>query len=79
MRPGRDEGVVLLLVLVVIALTISSVFAFARTSVLEVMSVRQRAERVRAPALARYLPESNARAQCALLDAVVARRRGTGR
>jgi type II secretory pathway component PulK len=53
MRPVRDEGVVLLLVLVVIVLTISSVFAFARTSVLEVMSVRQRAERVRAQMLAR--------------------------
>jgi type II secretory pathway component PulK len=53
MSRAREEGVVLLLVLVVIVLTISSVFAFARTSLLEVMSIRQRADRVRAQMLAR--------------------------
>ena len=50
---GRQEGVVLLLVLVVIVLTIGSVYAFGRTTVLDVMSSRQRAARVRAEFLAR--------------------------
>jgi type II secretory pathway component PulK len=45
--------VVLLLVLVVIVLTIGSVYAFGRTTLLDVMSSRQRAARVRAEFLAR--------------------------
>jgi hypothetical protein len=38
---GDEEGVVLLLVLVVIVLTIVSVYAFARTTVLDVVGLRQ--------------------------------------
>lgn len=53
-RPaGREDGVVLLLVLVIIVLTISAAYALARHSLLEVASMRQRAQRVRAEILAR--------------------------
>lgn len=52
-RTQREDGVVLLLVLVIIVLTIGSVYAFARTTVLEAMSSRQRTARVRAEILAR--------------------------
>jgi type II secretory pathway component PulK len=44
---------VFLLVLVILVLTIGSVYAFARTTVLDVFSIRQRSERVRAEQLAR--------------------------
>ena len=50
--PG-EEGVVLLLVLVIIVMSISSVWAFARTSALDVMGMRNRADRGRAMLLAR--------------------------
>lgn len=49
----REEGVVLLLVLVIIVLSISSVWAFARTSALDVLGMRNRADRGRATLLAR--------------------------
>jgi type II secretory pathway component PulK len=48
-----EEGVVLLLVLIVIVVTIISVYAFARTSLLEVVGLRQSAEHARAEVLAR--------------------------
>jgi type II secretory pathway component PulK len=50
---GDEDGVVLLLVLVVIVLTIISVYAFARTAVLDVVGLRQSADRDRAEVLAR--------------------------
>jgi type II secretory pathway component PulK len=50
---GDEEGVVLLLVLVVIVLTIVSVYAFARTTVLDVVGLRQGILRDRAELLAR--------------------------
>ena len=56
MKPCRargEEGVVLLLVLVLIVLTISSVYAFARDAFLEVTRIRERSERARAELLAR--------------------------
>lgn len=53
MRPKRDEGVVLLLVLVILVATVSTVYAFTRTATLEVLSSRQRSERTRAELLAR--------------------------
>jgi type II secretory pathway component PulK len=49
----REHGVVLILVLVIIVLTVSSVYAFARTSVLDVLGSRQRMDRVRSQLLAR--------------------------
>jgi type II secretory pathway component PulK len=52
-RGAREEGVVLLLVLVLIVTTIGSVYAFARVSLLGVSSSRQRADRARAELLAR--------------------------
>jgi type II secretory pathway component PulK len=53
-RPARrEEGVVFLLVLVILVLTIGSVYAFARTTIVDVFSIRQRSERVRAERLAR--------------------------
>ena len=52
-RPRDEEGVVLLLVLVIVVLTVSTVYAFARTSLLAVHAQRHRADRVRAELLAR--------------------------
>lgn len=52
-RPSDQEGVVLLLVLVILVALISTVYAFTRTTTLEVLSSRQRAERTRAEFLAR--------------------------
>ena len=52
-RLRDDEGVVLLLVLVIVVLTVSTVYAFARTSLLAVHAQRHRADRVRAELLAR--------------------------
>jgi len=49
---GREDGVVLLLILVVIVLTIGSVYTFGRTTILDIMSSRQRTARVRAELLA---------------------------
>jgi type II secretory pathway component PulK len=49
----REDGVVLLLVLVLIVLTVGSVYALARTSVLDVAGARRRTERVRAELAAR--------------------------
>ncbi len=53
MRARDDEGVVLLLVLGVIVVTIGSVYAFGRTSVLEIRTAHVRMDRVRAEMLAR--------------------------
>ncbi len=53
MRAQDDEGVVLLLVLGVIVVTIGSVYAFGRTSVLEIRTAHVRMDRVRAEMLAR--------------------------
>jgi type II secretory pathway component PulK len=50
---GDEEGVVLLLVLVVIVLTTVSVYAFERTTVLDVIGLRQGVHRDRAELLAR--------------------------
>jgi type II secretory pathway component PulK len=50
---GGESGVVLLLVLVVIVLSASTVFTFARRSLLDILSARQRSDRVRAELLAR--------------------------
>jgi type II secretory pathway component PulK len=52
-KAGGEEGVVMLLVLVIIVLSITSVGAFARSAVLEVMGMRSRADRGRAELLAR--------------------------
>lgn len=52
--PRRGErGVVLLLVLVILTLTIGSVYAFAARTTVDVLAVRHRAERARAELLAR--------------------------
>jgi type II secretory pathway component PulK len=55
--PGRkrdgESGVVLLLVLVVIILSVSTVYTYQRRSLLDVLSARQRSDRVRAELLAR--------------------------
>jgi type II secretory pathway component PulK len=58
MRPvtgaaAREEGVVLLLVLVVIVLCIGTVYAFTRTTTLEVLGTRHRTARAQADLLAR--------------------------
>ncbi len=54
MTRGRGEqGVVLLLVLVILVACISTVYAFTRTTTLEVLSSRHRSERTRAELLAR--------------------------
>lgn len=53
MKRDGERGVVLLLVLVVIVLSVSTVYTFARRSLLDVLSARQRADRVRAELLAR--------------------------
>ena len=52
-RAGGEDGVVMLLVLVIIVLSVTSVGAFARSAVLEVMGMRGRADRGRAELLAR--------------------------
>ncbi len=52
-RLAAEEGVALLLVLVVIVLSIGSVYAFARTALLSVMAQQQRGDRVRAELMAR--------------------------
>ena len=52
-RPGDQEGVVLLLVLVILVALISTVYAFTRTTTLEVLRTRQRAVRTRDAFLAR--------------------------
>ena len=57
-----EEGVVLLMVLTVIVLTISAVYAFARTSMLSVMAERQRMHHTRAELLARSSIEVGIRA-----------------
>jgi type II secretory pathway component PulK len=50
---AREEGVVLLIILVLIATTIGAVYAFARVSLLGISGARQRMDRVRAELLAR--------------------------
>ncbi len=52
-KAGGEDGVVMLLVLVIIVLSVTSVGAFARSAVLEVMGMRGRADRGRAELLAR--------------------------
>ncbi|NRA03512.1 MAG: general secretion pathway protein GspK [Myxococcales bacterium] len=52
-RTGQQEGVVLLLVLVILVATVGSVYAFTAATTLDVLSLRQRADRVRAELLAR--------------------------
>ena len=52
-RDRREQGVVLLLVLVILVACISTVYAFTRTTTLEVLSSRHRGERTRAELLAR--------------------------
>ncbi len=52
-RASDEEGVILLLVLVILVASISTVYAFTRTTMLEVLSSRQRSERTRAELLAR--------------------------
>ena len=49
----RQDGVVLLLVLVIIIATVGSVYAFTAATTLDVLSLRQRTDRVRAELLAR--------------------------
>ena len=54
MRPlGDERGLALLLVLVVIVLTVGTVYAFARSSLLSVLAEQRRADRVRAELMAR--------------------------
>ncbi len=53
MRRDHEHGVVLLLVLVILVACISTVYAFTRTTTLEVLSSRHRSERTRAELLAR--------------------------
>jgi type II secretory pathway component PulK len=48
-----ERGVVLILVLVIIVLSLGTVYTFARRSLLDVLSARQRADRIRAELLAR--------------------------
>ena len=48
-----EEGVVLLLVLVLVVVAISTAYAMSKTSLIEVMSSRQRAQHARAEVLAR--------------------------
>ena len=71
-RAGREEGVALLLVLVVIVMTIGSVYAFARTTLLDVMGMRHRTQLVRARMLAQSGIEIGKRA---LLDDLLRGRR----
>lgn len=52
-RARGEEGVVLLLVLAVIVISISTVYTFARTSMLEIMNTRNRIDHARAELLAR--------------------------
>ncbi len=52
-RASDERGVVLILVLAILVLTVGSVYAFERRSLLEVASGRARNERVRAELLAR--------------------------
>lgn len=52
-RTKEQDGVVLLLVLVIIVATVGSVYAFTSASTLDVLSLRQRTDRVRADMLAR--------------------------
>jgi len=59
---AREEGVVLVLVIVLISLVVGSAYAFARSSLLDVMSARQRMDRVRADLLARSGTEMGVRA-----------------
>jgi type II secretory pathway component PulK len=64
-RAGREDGVALLLVLVVVVMTIGSVYAFARTTLLDVMGMRHRTDLVRA----RLLSESGVQmARRAIVD-----------
>ncbi len=67
-RAGREDGVALLLVLVIIVMTVGSVYAFARTTLLDIMGMRHRTELVRA----RMLAESGvAMARRAIVDDVL--------
>lgn len=52
-RARDEEGVVLILVLAAVVLTMGTVFAFARTSLMEVRTMQHRMDRVRADLLAR--------------------------
>ncbi len=52
-RVRDEEGVVLILVLSMVVLTTGSVYAFARTSLMEIRSMQHRMDRVRADLLAR--------------------------
>jgi type II secretory pathway component PulK len=52
-RAADERGVVLLLVLAILVLAISSVYAFARSSLLEIAAARHRVDLVRATLLAR--------------------------
>ncbi len=67
-RAGREDGVALLLVLVIVVMTVGSVYAFARTTLLDIMGMRHRTELVRA----RMLAESGvAMARRAIVDDVL--------
>jgi len=61
-RTPREEGVVLILILVLIVFTITTVYSFQRTSVLEALSLKQHDTRVRAELLARSGIEIGVRA-----------------
>ena len=52
-RARDEEGVVLILVLTMVVLTIGTVYAFARTSLMEIRTMQHRMDRVRADLLAR--------------------------
>ncbi len=52
-RLRDEEGVVLLLVLVLVVVAISTAYAMSKTSMIEVLSTRQRAQHARAEVLAR--------------------------
>ena len=52
-RKTGEEGVVLILMVMLIVVTIGTVYTFSRTAILEVMSLKQRDARVRADLLAR--------------------------
>jgi len=61
-RPRDEEGVVLILVLVLLVVTISTVYAINKTAMLEILGSRYRVDRVRADLLARSGPDIAMRA-----------------
>ena len=60
--PQREDGVVLILAIVVIALTVGSAYAFTRSSLLDILGAQQRMDRTRAELLARAGPAMAIRA-----------------